>query len=288
MERKALGKGLGALFPGRPAPEEEAGAPVSVIEVAVAEIEPNPYQPRGEMDPERLAELVESIRAHGILQPLLVRRHEDRYQLVAGERRFRAAQAAGLEKVPVVLRDCTNRDMLELALIENVQREDINPIDAAIAYRRLIDEFSLTQEDVATAVGKSRPAIANTIRLLNLRPEVRQKVATGEISEGHARALLSLEDQPDKQRAVLDRILASHLSVRDTERLVRDALKQAPKPDQEPPLPKDPHLARVEDELRSLFGTRVLVRRAGARGTITIEFYDDGGLENILAHILRS
>ena len=279
MERKALGKGLGALF--RSSPVEET-APANVTELAVADVRPNPYQPRGDMDPERLGELVESIRVHGILQPLVVRKHEDGFELVAGERRLRAAQAAGVEHVPVVVRECTNRQMLELALIENLQREDINPIDAAAAFRKLIDEFDLTQEELAACVGKSRPSVANTLRLLNLPPDIRTQVASGELSEGHARALLGLEDSPDLQRRLADRVMAQHLTVRDTERLVREAVERPCKPDPEPSLPRDPHLARIEEHLQRYFGTRVSIARAGAKGTIRIEFYDQDQFEHIL------
>lgn len=280
MQKRALGKGLDALFHSNPPEAEMAQGSVSLV--PTASIRANPYQPRGEMDPERLAELAESIRAHGVLQPLVVRPHKEGYELVAGERRFRASQAAGLEEVPVIIRECTNREMLELALIENIQREDINAIDAAIAFRRLIDEFGLTQEEVAARVGKSRPAVANTLRLLNLPPAIRQRVASGELSEGHARALLGLESAPDAQLALADRILAEHLTVRDTEKLVRQGAEQRRAPDTPPPAPRDPYITKIEEHLQRYFGTRVSITRNGERGAIRIDFYDQEQFERIL------
>ncbi len=281
MEKKALGKGLNALFRSNPL-EDEVVPAGPVVRVPVSEIVPNPYQPRLEMNPERLQELVESVRTHGVIQPLLVRRHEDGYQLVAGERRFRASQAAGLDSVPVVVRECTNREMLELALIENIQREDINPIDAAIAFRRLIDEFGLTQEDLASRVGKSRPALANTLRLLNLPPHIQRRVALGEVSEGHGRALLTLATMPEAQNGLLERILAEHLTVRDAERLAGETLEPRRKPQAEGTAARDPHLASLEERLQRRFGTRVVISRSGTRGAVRIEFYDDDQLDHIL------
>jgi ParB family chromosome partitioning protein len=287
LQKKALGRGLDALFHSNP--PEEAAAPAGVIQVPTDRIRPNPYQPRGEMDTERLQELVASIRVHGILQPLVVRSDEDGYELVAGERRFRAAQAAGLSEVPVVVRDCTNREMLELALIENLQREDINPIDAAIAFRRLVDEFGLTQEDIAAQVGRSRPAVANTLRLLNLPSSIQQRVASGELSEGHARALLGLESAPEAQEALAAKILAEHLSVRDTERLVRSITERhrpSETPDKTPK--RDPHITRIEEHLQRYFGTRVSIARSGEKGSIRIDFYDQEQFERILELLTAS
>lgn len=280
MQKKALGKGLDALFHSNPLEADTARG--SVTQIPTASIRPNPYQPRGDMDADRLAELADSIRAHGILQPLVVRPHEDGYELVAGERRFRAAQAAGLDEVPVVIRECTNREMLELALIENIQREDINAIDAAVAFRRLIDEFGLTQEDVAARVGKSRPAVANTLRLLNLPPGIRQRVSSGELSEGHARALLGLESAPDAQQALVDRILTQHLNVRETEKLVREITDRKRSPDTPATAPRDPYVTKIEEHLQRYFGTRVSIARNGDRGTIRIDFYDQEQFERIL------
>lgn len=285
MERKALGKGLNALFRSNPLEAETARA--EVMQVPLDRIRPNPYQPRGEMNLDQLQELADSIRAHGVLQPLVVRRHEEGFQLVAGERRFRASHVAGLREVPVIVRECSNREMLELALIENIQREDINPIDAAIAFRKLIDEFGLTQEEVATRVGKSRPAVANTLRLLNLPQTIRERVSSGDLSEGHARALLSLEAQPETQSALMEQILADHLTVRDTERLARRALEQQPKPERER-TPRDPHLASLEERLQRHFGTRVSISGAANKGAIRIEFYDQEQFERILELLAAS
>jgi ParB family chromosome partitioning protein len=172
--------------------------------------------------------------------------------------------------------------MLELALIENIQREDINAIDAAVAFRRLIDEFGLTQEDVAARVGKSRPAVANTLRLLNLPPGIRQKVASGELSEGHARALLGLESAPDAQQALVNRILTQHLNVRETEKLVREITDRKRSPDTPPTPQRDPYLTKIEEHLQRYFGTRVSIARSGDRGTIRIDFYDQDQFERIL------
>lgn len=284
MERKALGKGLDALLPS--APNEEATPGLPVRNVPLREIRPNPYQVRGEMTTEGLRELAESVRTHGILQPLVVRRQGNGYELVAGERRFRAAEMAGLEQVPVVVRECTNQQMLELALIENLQREDINAMDAAQAFHRLIEEFGLSQEEVAARVGKSRSAVANTLRLLNLPPSLQQRVRMGQLSEGHARALLALGAMPEVQLALADRILAEQLSVRDAERLVRQSLEHTPRHPEEMRPRRDPHLANIEERLQHRFGTRVTITRMGNRGAIRIEFYDPEQLEQILEMLM--
>jgi ParB family chromosome partitioning protein len=267
-KRPALGKGLSALIPDAPEPRQSA------IEVDVDRIVPNRFQPRAQIDDARLDDLARSIKSNGVIQPIVVRRDGDRFHIIAGERRWRAAQKAGLVRVPVVIRDVPEgqeRSLLEMALIENIQRENLNPIDEALAYRRLSDEFHLTQEDIAAAVGRDRASVANFQRLLRLPAEVQADVAAGSLSMGHARALLSLTDEADQRRIARD-VMARSLSVRETEALVRkitDAGKAA-----EPPVakPVDVHTRAAEDRLRLALGTRVRIIRKGSGGRIEIDF----------------
>jgi ParB family chromosome partitioning protein len=288
-ERRGLGKGLGALL-GTPeqiesalsekpaAPSGESGTEIRLNPSA---IQPNPFQPRTVFDPVKLAELAESIRIHGVLQPLIVRRWGDGYQLVSGERRWRASQQAGLTEVPVVVRDLTDREMLEIALVENIQREDISPLEAAVAYRRLAEEFSLTQEEVAKRVGKSRSAVANTVRLLNLSPEIQASLSEAKITEGHARALLSIPDEATRLRTWRS-LLSSGGSVREAETAARQSKGRVPSSAAEPPR-KDPHIQDVESRLRHALGTKVdIAPKSGGKGVLTIEFYDDDDLNRIL------
>src|SRR5262245_4096268 len=215
-KRPALGKGLSALIPDAPAPRQ---AP---LEADIDRLAPNDFQPRGSVDETRLNDLAQSIRANGLIQPIVVRREGDRYQIIAGERRWRAAKLAGLLRVPIVVRDVVpgEKSQLELALVENIQREDLNPIDEALAYKRLADQFELTQEQIAAAVGKDRATIANHVRLLRLPEEVRAEVASGRLSMGHARALLSLAAEAEQRELARD-VLARSLSVRETEYIVK-------------------------------------------------------------------
>ncbi len=281
MEKKGLGKGLGALIPG--AGREER----TVAEVPIDQIALNPYQPRRNFDDEKFQELVRSVRLHGIIQPLVLRVKSDGgYELVAGERRLRAATASGLARVPAVIREFTNEQSLEVALIENLQREDIGPLEAAFAYKRLADEFGLTQDDIAFRLGKSRPSITNTLRLLNLPEEIQESIAEGEITEGHARALLSISDA-DLQRSVWKQVVAQQLNVRDTERLCRESTpanvsRETSRAAVEPAPEIDPNLLEVEDQLRRLFGTRVKISMGRDRGKIEIEFYSEDELNRIL------
>jgi ParB family transcriptional regulator, chromosome partitioning protein len=269
-KRPALGKGLSALIPDSPEPVR-----ASTFEVDIDRLTPNSFQPRAQFDDERLEELARSIRSNGVIQPIVVRRVGDRFHIIAGERRWRAAQRAGLLKVPVVVRDVApgqERSILEMALIENIQRENLNPIDEALAYRRLADEFTMTQEQIAEAVGKDRATVANVLRLLKLPEEVRANVASGALSMGHARALLGLGSEAD-QRGIARDIVARSLSVRDTEAMVRKASegkKRAPEPPA--PTPVDVHTRAAEDRLRLRFGTRVRIVRQGVRGRIEIDF----------------
>ena len=248
---------------------------------------PNDFQPRVFIDDTRLQELAQSIRANGLIQPIVVRRHGEHFQIIAGERRWRAAKHAGLLRVPVVIKEVATgqeRSLLEMALIENIQREDLNPIDEALAYRRLADEFQLTQEAIATAVGKDRASVANTVRLLKLPHEIRAEVAGGRLSMGHARALLSLTDEAEQLRISRD-VIARGLSVRDTETLVKKIIDgQAP---QQPPAAKpiDVHTRAAEERLRLLLGTRVRIVRRGQRGRIEIDFTNEDELIRIFEQI---
>jgi ParB family chromosome partitioning protein len=278
-KRPALGKGLSALIPDMPEPTR-----ASAIEADVDRLEPNDFQPRGYVDEARLQELAQSIRANGIIQPIVVRKIGDRFQIIAGERRWRAAKMAGLVRVPVVVRDVApghEQSLLEMALIENIQRENLNPIEEALAYRRLADEFHLTQEEIATKVGKDRTSIANFQRLLKLPDEVRTEVGSGRLSMGHARALLSLADEGDQRRIARD-VIARTLSVRETESLVKKIV-EAGKPPREAanPQPADVHTRAAEDRLKLLLGTRVRIVRQGTRGRIEIDFVSEGELIRI-------
>ncbi|MCW3488966.1 ParB/RepB/Spo0J family partition protein [Dethiobacter alkaliphilus] len=277
MSKKRLGKGLQALIP------EIEDTPLSdAVDVDVAQISVNPYQPRKHFDEEKLAELARSVEQHGILQPLIVRPSDGEYELVAGERRLRAAKKAGLQRVPVVIRPLTDKEMMEIALIENLQRQDLNPLEEAQAYQRLMEEFNYTQEQLAERVGKSRSAVANTLRLTTLHPEARNFVANQQLSEGHARALLSLplEKQPLAARKAVE----LGLSVRDTERMAGQEPKKktARKPRAAIGGATDSYIADLEDRLRQVCGTAVNVRMsAKGGGKLEIQFYDLDELERV-------
>jgi len=247
---------------------------------------PNRFQPRTVMDEPKLEELSRSIRGSGVIQPIVVRRQAgDTYEIVAGERRWRAAQQAGLLRVPVVVRDVADDKLLEIALIENLQRENLNPIEEAEAYRRLIDEYELTQEEVAAAVGKDRATVANYVRLLGLPPEVRADVAGGALAMGHARALLGLTDVAAQRRAARD-VVARGLSVRETEGLVKKLgrpASPAPPGSQSPPL--DVHTQAAQDRLHVALGTRVRIVRKGEKGRIEIDFTSEGELQRLFEHL---
>jgi ParB family chromosome partitioning protein len=269
-KRPALGKGLSALIPDAPEP------PAGTSEVDIDQLTPNPYQPRLQIDDARLDELTRSIKANGVIQPILVRRADNGYHIIAGERRWRAAQRAGLLRVPVVVRDMSAVDdekVLEIALIENIQREDLNAIEEATAYRRLADEFRLTQDAIATAVGKDRSTIANMLRLLKLPDEVQHEVSAGRLSMGHARALLALETD-NAQRQLGRDIIARGLSVRETEALVKKALETEPRtePRTEAAPQTDANTRQAEETLKLHLGTSVRIVRRGTKGRIEIDF----------------
>jgi ParB family chromosome partitioning protein len=278
--RPALGKGLSALIPD--APEPARSGP---IEMDIDLLAPNQQQPRLNMDDAKLEELAASIKANGIIQPILVRRTGNTYRIIAGERRWRAAQRAGLQRVPVVVRDVADGDkqLLELALIENLQREGLNPVDEALAYQRLAEEFSLTQEQIAAAVGKDRSSVANFIRLLRLPEEVRADLASGALSTGHARALLALPDAAAQRHGAREAI-SRGLSVRDTEALVKKLA--TPKPREAKTASAgtptaDVHTRAAEDRMRFALGTKVRINRRGSGGRIEIEFGSEDELNRI-------
>jgi ParB family chromosome partitioning protein len=269
-DRRGLGKGLEALIPSAPG--------VGVKEVDVESIVPNPRQPRQSLDPESLQELASSIREQGLVQPLVVTEAAGGYQLLVGERRWRAAKLAGLNVVPVVVRDVSPQQMLELALVENLQREDLNPLETASAYQQLVDEFGLTQQQVADKVGKNRVTVTNTLRLLKLPTEVKQALLQGQITEGHARSLLRLPSQNDQLR-VLKAVLKGALSVRQTEQLVR-RLAEEPK-QKTRPAEKPPELRALEDDFRRALGTKVSLSRGSKGGRLVIYFYSEEELRAI-------
>lgn len=281
-----LGRGLDALIPSSPLTEEmnERGM---LRRVPIASIRPNPHQPRTQFDDAALAELADSIREHGLIQPLIV--HEagpDDYTLIAGERRWRASQRAGLSELPVVVKETTPQGMLELALVENVQRADLNPLEEALAYQQLIEEFGLTQGDVAKRVGKSRPTVANMVRLLDLPANVQEAVAQGRLSGGHARALLALPG-PEQQTAVMNSIVQQEWSVRKTEEVVRKLLarKRPAKKQQEVVSAEIRHL---EQRFRESLGTKVSIEKGRKGGRVVIHYYSDEELNAIYDAIVGS
>jgi ParB family chromosome partitioning protein len=276
-KRPALGRGLSALIPDMPAPPPVAASAERSLEIDSDLLRPNKFQPRTQMDEDRIEDLARSIRSNGIIQPIVVRKVEEGYEIIAGERRWRAAQRAGLLKVPVVVRDIPEERLLAVALIENIQREDLNPIEEAVAYRRLGDEFHLTQEQIADAVGKDRSSIANYVRLLRLPQEVRGNVASNALSMGHARALLALADEAAQLRVARD-VVARSLSVRETEALVKKAASPAP---EKPEKTADVHTRAAEDKLKLALGTRVHINRKGKGGRIEIEFGNEEELQRL-------
>jgi ParB family chromosome partitioning protein len=281
-KRPALGRGLSALIPtslpAAPAPPARpAEGSARPVELDIDLLTPNPHQPRQSLDEARLDELAASIRANGVLQPVLVRHVEGRYEIVAGERRWRAAQRAGLLKVPVVVRDVPDDKLLEVAVIENIQREDLNAVEEAQAFRRMADELQLSQEAIAAAVGKDRATVANYMRLLRLPAEVRNDLASGALTMGHARALLSLADEA-AQRRVAREIVARGVSVREAEGLVR---RESAPPQRKTPAPNDPNTRAAEDRLKLALGTRVRIVRKGTGGRIEIDFGNEDELQRL-------
>ncbi|MCX5701351.1 MAG: ParB/RepB/Spo0J family partition protein [Candidatus Omnitrophica bacterium] len=279
MERKALGKGIGALIP-----EKEIATRNEIIYVQSDQIKPNPFQPREEFNQEHIDELAQSIKEKGVIQPLLVRRRGDSYELIAGERRLRACKSLGLKEIPIIVKDIGDRDSLEYALIENIQREDLNPIEEAHAYQHLIDKFQVTQEKIGEALGKGRTTIANTLRLLRLPYEIQEEMKKGRISFAHGRALLEVQDENLQRRFAQD-IIAKELSVRELESLIKMRRPKSMRRKISPSV-REPFLAVLEEEMQHRLSTKVRISKQKKRGHIFIEFYSQEDLERI-AGIIR-
>jgi ParB family transcriptional regulator, chromosome partitioning protein len=282
-KRMALGKGLGALLP-----EFEQGEPKTLLYCGIEEIIPNRSQPRKHFDESKLQELAESIKEKGILEPLIVRRTDQGYELIVGERRWRAAQKVGLKEVPVVVKEVEGREALEISLIENLQREDLNPIEAAEAFKHLIEEFNISQEDLSKRIGKDRTTITNTLRLLKLPLEVRNQLLQNRITSGHARAILSLENK-EKQKELCALIIKKGLSVREAEAIAK---RWSEKPKKTAPPAKrkgdlESQLISLQDSLRKYLGTKVRITPKGKKGKIEIEYYSHEDLERIVEAILE-
>lgn len=290
--KKALGRGLGAFFDDVPAdsmnktskPDAESGN--GIMQIKLRDIEPNPEQPRREFDKEKLEDLAQSIKEHGLIQPILVQKSKNgMYIIIAGERRWRASKLAGLSEVPCIEKDFSQREIMEIALIENLQREDLNPIEEAEGYQKLIDTFDLKQEEVADRVGKSRSAVANSLRLNNLCSEIKKMVISKDISQGHARALLPVSKKED-QLSLAKKIIEEGLNVRQTEKLVNMFLHEKPKKSK---VKKDEnyesYFRELETSLSKSLGTKVLIKNGKNKGKIEIEYYSNKDLENILEKI---
>ncbi|MGA2517780.1 MAG: ParB/RepB/Spo0J family partition protein [Thermodesulfobacteriota bacterium] len=284
-KRMALGKGLGALLPEFGQAESRA-----LLYCGIEEILPNRSQPRKHFDESKIEELAASIKEKGVLEPLIVRRTDQGYELIVGERRWRAAQKAGLKEVPVLVKKVEGREALEISLIENLQREDLNPIEAAEAFKRLLEEFNISQEDLSKRMGKDRTTITNTLRLLKLPPEVRDQLLQNRITSGHARAILSLESK-EKQKELCALIVKKGLSVREAEAIAK---RWSEKPGKRPvsPLKKrddtESQLSSLKDSLRKYLGTKVHIAPKGKRGKIEIEYYSHEDLERIVEAILKN
>lgn len=281
IKRAGLGKGLGALITENTTYDEKN----SVIEVDINKIEPGIGQPRKNFDKEKIEALAESIKEHGIIQPLIVTKEKDIYYIIAGERRWRAARVAGIKKVPVIEREASTKEVVELALIENIQREDLNPVEEAEAYNKLIKDYSMTQEQVATIVGKSRPAVANTLRLLNLSKEVRNMLISGEISVGQARPLLAIE-KAKEQNEVAKYVVKAELNARQIEQYVKKLLDKKEKNVEKDKINVDAvnkqEIKYVQDKLRASLGTKVTLNDKNGKGKITIEYYSKEERERLI------
>ena len=291
IKKKGLGKGLDSLIPDNKSmksvtsektveSKEDAAAKSGVQVMKINEVEPNRDQPRKNFDEDALLELSDSIKQFGVLQPLLVRKRKDYYEIIAGERRWRAAKLAGVKEVPVIEKEYTDQEILEIGLIENIQRETLNPIEEAIAFKRLLDEFNLKQDEVAERVSKSRTAVTNSMRLLKLSDKVQQMIIDDMISTGHARALLAIDD-PELQYTLANKIFDEKLSVRETEKLVKE-IKNPKKPKEKKPVANSFIYQDLEEKMKSVFGTKVSIASKGkGKGKIEIEYYSDDELEHL-------
>ncbi|MFA6047721.1 MAG: ParB/RepB/Spo0J family partition protein [Parcubacteria group bacterium] len=251
-----------------------------VLQVDITQIIPNPHQPRHRFDELKLKELAASIKEHGIIQPLTVSKNNGNYEIIAGERRFEAAKISGLQKVPVIVRDATEQQKLEIAVIENIQRHDLNPVEEARAFQKLVEEFDISQEEIALKLGKSRSSVANKLRLLNLPVEIQKAIIEEKITEGHAKAILAI-DNPEKQRALFDLILKNNLTVRQTENKTKEVTVRTHKRN----VVIDPVVKQIEDDLSGTLGTKVKLQKSGGGGKIVIEYYSQEELDNILSKI---
>ena len=291
IKKKGLGKGLDSLIPDNKSmksvtsektveSKEDAAAKSGVQVMKINEVEPNRDQPRKNFDEDALLELSDSIKQFGVLQPLLVRKRKDYYEIIAGERRWRAAKLAGVKEVPVIEKEYTDQEILEIGLIENIQRENLNQIEEAIAYKRLLEEFNLKQDEVAERVSKSRTAVTNSMRLLKLSDKVQQMIIDDMISTGHARALLAIDD-PELQYTLANKIFDEKLSVRETEKLVKE-IKNPKKPKEKKPVANSFIYQDLEEKMKSVFGTKVSIASKGkGKGKIEIEYYSDDELEHL-------
>lgn len=291
IKKKGLGKGLDSLIPDNKSmksvtsektveSKEDAAAKSGVQVIKINEVEPNRDQPRKNFDEDALLELSDSIKQFGVLQPLLVRKRKDYYEIIAGERRWRAAKLAGVKEVPVIEKEYTDQEIFEIGLIENIQRENLNPIEEAIAYKRLLEEFNLKQDEVAERVSKSRTAVTNSMRLLKLSDKVQQMIIDDMISTGHARALLAIDD-PELQYTLANKIFDEKLSVRETEKLVKE-IKNPKKPKEKKPVANSFIYQDLEEKMKSVFGTKVSIASKGkGKGKIEIEYYSDDELEHL-------
>ncbi len=283
--KKGLGKGLGALISSANALEEARN---SVLEIKINDIDPNSRQPRKTFDQERLEALADSIKEHGVVQPIIVKTEGSRYVIVAGERRWRAAKLAGLKTIPAIVKDISSREVMEIALIENLQREDLNPVEEAEAYQKLIEEYSLTQEEVAKIVGKSRVAIANSVRLLNLSSEITDMIVDGRLTSGHARTLITISDK-EKQKSLANRIVEKGLNVREAEKLASLEGKKQKKNQKQKAVNKiTAEMYSLEEKLRSAYGTKVSIFRSKEKGKITIEYYSKEEFDRIIDIMLNN
>ena len=298
-KKSGLGRGLDALFPEKTVHSKQEEKPVQkavsaddkkeketaengIKTVKISKVEPNREQPRKKFDEDALLELSESIKQYGVLQPLLVSDKKDYYEIIAGERRWRAAKMAGLKEVPVIIKEFSDQETVEISLIENIQREDLNPVEEAQAYKRLIDEFHLKQDEIADRVAKSRTAVTNSLRLLKLDPRVQDMVVDEMITAGHARAILSIPD-PDMQEMVASKVFDNQLSVRETEELVRKILKPSKKKEKVSDSAEDAIYESLEEKMKGITGTRVFIRRKkNNKGKIEIEYYSRDDLERII------
>ena len=296
IKKKGLGKGLDSLIPDNKSmksvtsektveSKEDAAAKSGVQVLKINEVEPNRDQPRKNFDEDALLELSDSIKQFGVLQPLLVRKRKDYYEIIAGERRWRAAKLAGVKEVPVIEKEYTDQEILEIGLIENIQRENLNPIEEAIAYKRLLEEFNLKQDEVAERVSKSRTAVTNSMRLLKLSDKVQQMIIDDMISTGHARALLAIDD-PELQYTLANKIFDEKLSVRETEKLVKE-IKNPKKLKEKKPVANSFIYQDLEEKMKSVFGTKVSIASKGkGKGKIEIEYYSDDELEHLFDMIM--